>query len=132
MSDTPSPPGGISVPSAYSVAATMDRLEAIVRQKGLTLFLRLDQQAEAYKAGLALRPTQLLLFGSPAAGTLVMQAVPHSALDLPLKAVAWEDDEGQTWVSYHDPSELQQRYHLTDALVQKISAAGALIDVART
>ena len=132
MKDTPSPPGVITMPSAYSVAETLDRLEAIVRQKGLTVFLRLDQQVEAKQAGLALRPTQLLLFGSSAAGTLVMQAFPHSALDLPLKALAWEDDEGQTWVSYNDPSYLQQRYQLTDALIQKISAAGALIDAACT
>lgn len=132
MTDRATYPGVVTVPSAYAATETLDRLAALLRQKGLTVFLRLDQQAEARRVGLTLRPTHLLLFGNPAAGTLMMQAVPQSALDLPLKAVAWEDDQHQTWVSYNDPTYLQQRYHLTDALLQTITGAGALIDVART
>ncbi len=123
--------GITTVPSAYSAAETIDRLAAIVHQKGNKVFIRIDRQAEAATAGLSLRPTQLLLFGNPQAGTIVMQAAPTSALDLPLKALAWEDEHGITWVSYNSPAYLQQRHCLSDAIVQPISGISALIDAAR-
>jgi uncharacterized protein (DUF302 family) len=131
MDPASSDSGMITLPSAYSAAETVDRLAAIVEQKGNKVFLRIDQQAEAAAVGLRLRPTQLLLFGNPRAGTMVMQAAPTSAVDLPLKALAWEDEGGQTWVSYNSPAYLQQRHHLAEEIVQQISGIGALIDAAR-
>ena len=82
--------GIISQPSPYSVTETVDRLEAILQAKGITIFVRIDQRAEAKKVGLSLRPTQLLLFGNPEAGTPLMVAEPTIALDLPLKLLAWK------------------------------------------
>jgi len=119
--------GIISQPSPYSVTETLDRLEAILRSKGITIFARLDQQIEAEKVGLNLRPTQLLLFGNPKAGTPVMAAVPLIAIDLPLKVLAWQDEIGQVWLSYNAPDYLQQRFSLSDELAQNIVSIETLI-----
>jgi uncharacterized protein (DUF302 family) len=119
--------GIISQPSPYSVAETIDRLAAILQAKGITIFARIDQQAEAEKVGLSLRPTQLLLFGNPNAGTPLMVAEPTIALDLPLKALAWEAADGKVWLSYNDPIYLQQRFSLSDELVQNIAVIAPLI-----
>ena len=91
--------GIISLSSQYSVTETIDRLAAILQTKGITIFVRIDQQAEAEKVGLNLPPTQLLLFGNPQAGTPLMVAAPTIALDLPLKALAWSATDGKTWLS---------------------------------
>jgi uncharacterized protein (DUF302 family) len=122
--------GVVSVRSPFPVAETMDRLENVLKAKGVKVFDRIDQQREAEEAGLSLRPTVLLLFGNPRAGTPVMQASPSAAIDLPLKAVAWQDDAGRTWVSYNSPEYLQKRHGLPDDLVKNISAAGALVQEA--
>ncbi len=119
--------GIISQPSPYSVTETLDRLEAILRSKGITIFARLDQQIEAEKVGLNLRPTQLLLFGNPKAGTPVMAAVPLIAIDLPLKVLAWQDEIGQVWLSYNAPDYLQQRFSLSDELAQNLGSIETLI-----
>ncbi|BFM38395.1 DUF302 domain-containing protein [Synechocystis sp. LKSZ1] len=119
--------GIISQPSSYSVAETIDRLIAILQAKGITIFARIDQQAEAEKVGLRLLPTQLLLFGKPEAGTPLMVAEPTSALDLPLKVLAWEATDGQVWLSYNDPDYLKQRFSLSDELVKNIDVFAPLI-----
>ncbi|MEH2091836.1 DUF302 domain-containing protein [Nostoc sp.] len=112
--------GIISQLSQYSVPVTIDRLEAVLQVKGITIFARIDQQAEAEKVGLSLCPTQLLLFGNPKAGTSLMVAEPTIALalDLPLKVLVWEATDGKVWVSYNDPNYLKQRFSLSDELVK--------------
>ncbi|MBD2158779.1 DUF302 domain-containing protein [Leptolyngbya sp. FACHB-16] len=119
--------GIISQLSLYSVTDTIDRLEAILQEKGITIFARIDQQAEAEKVGLSLLPTQLLLFGNPRAGTPMMVAEPTIALDLPLKVLAWEAVDGKVWLSYNDPNYLKQRFSLSDELVENIAVIAPLI-----
>ena len=123
--------GIISQPSPYSVSETIDRLVAILQAKGITIFARIDQQAEAEKVNLSLCPTQLLLFGNPQAGTPLMVAEPTIALDLPLKALAWEAADGKVWLSYNDPDYLKQRFSLSDDLVKNIAVIAPLIDYLR-
>jgi uncharacterized protein (DUF302 family) len=120
--------GIISQPSPYSVTETIDRLAAILQAKGITIFARIDQQAEAERVGLSLHPTQLLLFGNPQAGTPLMVAAPTIALDLPLKALAWSAADGKVWLSYNDPNYLKQRFSLSDDLVENISVITPLIE----
>ncbi|MEH2419873.1 MAG: DUF302 domain-containing protein [Nostoc sp.] len=119
--------GIISQLSQYSVPVTIDRLEAVLQVKGITIFARIDQQAEAEKVGLSLCPTQLLLFGNPKAGTSLMVAEPTIALDLPLKALAWEATDSKVWVSYNEPNYLKQRFSLSDELVKNIAIIAPLI-----
>jgi len=120
--------GIISQPSPYSVTETIDRLEAILQAKGITIFARIDQRAEAEKVGLSLRPTELLLFGNPKAGTPLMLAEPMIALDLPLKVLAWEAADGKVWLSFNDPGYLKQRFSLSDELVKNIAVIAPLIN----
>jgi len=120
--------GIISQPSQYSVTETIDRLEAVLQAKNITIFIRIDQQAKAEKVGLSLRPTQLLLFGNPQAGTPLMVAEPTIALDLPLKALAWEAADSNVWLSYNDPNYLKQRFSLPDELIKNISVIASLIE----
>ncbi|MDZ8065226.1 MAG: DUF302 domain-containing protein [Nostoc sp. DedQUE08] len=122
--------GIISQLSQYSVPVTIDRLEAVLQVKGITIFARIDQQAEAEKVGLSLCPTQLLLFGNPKAGTSLMVAEPTIALDLPLKVLAWEATDSKVWVSYNDPNYLKQRFSLSDELVKNIAIIAPLINQA--
>ena len=122
--------GIISQPSPYSVPETIDRLTAILQAKSIAIFARIDQQAEAEKVGLSLRPTQLLLFGNPKAGTPLMVAEPMIALDLPLKALAWEAADSKVWLSYNDPIYLQQRFSLSDELMKNIAVIAPLIQQA--
>lgn len=119
--------GIISQPSSYSVPETIDRLTAVLQAKSITIFARIDQQAEAEKARLRLRPTQLLLFGNPQAGTPLMVAEPTIALDLPLKVLAWEAPDGKVWLSYNDPDYLKQRFSLSDELVKNINVIAPLV-----
>ena len=116
--------------SPYSVAETLQRVESILKEKGLTIFCRIDHSGEAEKVGLKMHPTQLILFGSPKAGTPVMVASPTIAIDLPLKALIWEDDGGKVWVSHNSPGYLQQRHNVPADLVKNISAAGPLLELA--
>lgn len=119
--------GIISQPSSYSVPETIDRLTSVLQAKSITIFARIDQQAEAEKVRLSLRPTQLLLFGNPQAGTPLMVAEPTIALDLPLKVLAWEAPDGKVWLSYNDPDYLKQRFSLSDELVKNIDVIAPLI-----
>src|ERR1035441_11106255 len=110
--------GIISKKSNYSVPQTLDRLEALLQTKGIKIFARVDHSGEAEKAGLKMPPTQLLIFGNPKGGTPVMLAAPTSAIDLPLKALAWQDAGGQVWLSYNDPAYLQRRFGLSAEVVK--------------
>ena len=122
--------GMIDVPSPYSVPDTLTRLESILKERGVTIFARVDHSGEAEKAGLKMRPTQLLIFGSPKGGTPLMIAAPSVAIDLPLKALAWEDESGRVWVSYNAPEYLQQRHGFPADLLKNIAGASALIQKA--
>lgn len=119
--------GVTSLPGGSNAKETMDKLEATLRSKGIAIYGRIDQEAEAKKEGLALRPMELLIFGNPKAGVPLMQKEPLSALDLPLKLLAWEDADGKVWVSYNDLSYLQDRYALPQELISKLSIVETLI-----
>lgn len=128
----PAANGLITHPSPYTVPETLDRLEAIFHAKNIKVFARVDHSGEAEKASLHMPPTQLLIFGNPKGGTPVMLAAPLSAIDLPLKALAWQDAEGKVWLSWNDPQYLKSRYSLPDAVLVPIAAATALLQQAIT
>lgn len=98
--------------SHYGVSETLDRLEAVLRKKGITIFVRVDHAAGARKVGLQMTDTQLLIFGNPKMGTPLMNEQRLMGLDLPMKALAWKDDNNQTWLAYTKPSELQSRHDI--------------------
>lgn len=104
--------GIVDIPSRHSVGETIDRLQSLLAAKGIKVFARIDQAAEATAVGLSMKPTQLLIFGDPRAGTPLMNQTPSLALDLPLKALAWEDAEGKVWLTYNSPEYLQERHKL--------------------
>lgn len=112
-------------PSPHGVAKTLDRLTAIMQKKGITIFARINHAAGAKKIGTELRPTEVLLFGNPKLGTPMMQSNQQIGLDLPLKAVAWQDAGGKVWLAYTKPSELAERYGITDRapVVKKMTGA---------
>jgi uncharacterized protein (DUF302 family)/uncharacterized membrane protein YidH (DUF202 family) len=120
--------GIISKPSKYSVPETLDRLDTMLRAKGVKVFVRVDHSGEADEAGLKMPPTQLLIFGNPRGGTPVMLAAPTAAIDLPLKALAWQDTDGKVWLSYNDPAYLKQRFGLSDENIKTIVPLGNLIE----
>jgi uncharacterized protein (DUF302 family) len=124
--------GIITHPSPYSVPETIDRLESLLQAKNIKVFARVDHSGEAEKVGLHMPPTQLLIFGSPKGGTPIMLAAPLSAIDLPLKALAWQDAEGKVWLSYNDPQFLKTRHDVPDALLTPISNLSTLIQQATT
>jgi len=104
--------GLTSIASRFGPNETMNRLEAEVKARGMTVFARIDHAAGAVEAGLSLRPTEVLIFGNAKTGTPLMQAVQTIAIDLPLKALVWQDASGDTWLSYNDPAWLAQRHRL--------------------
>jgi uncharacterized protein (DUF302 family) len=108
----------------------LKKLETTIEARGLRIFALIDHSGEAEKAGLKMRPTQLLIFGSPKGGTPLMVAAPTLAIDLPLKALVWEDGEGKVWVSYNSPEYLQQRHGIPADLVKNIAGVGALVEKA--
>jgi uncharacterized protein (DUF302 family) len=114
------------LPSSHGPKDTMDRLEAAVKAKGMMVFARIDHTAGATAIGLSLRPTELLIFGNAKAGTPLMQSIQTIGLDLPLKALVWQDESGRTWLSYDDPAWLAQRHGIggeTRAVVGMMTAA---------
>ena len=111
--------------SAFGPKDTMDRLEAAVRAKGMTVFARIDHAAGAAEVGLGLRPTELLIFGDARAGTPLMQAKQTIGIDLPLKALVWQDASGKTWLSYNDPPWVVSR-HGGDADLDRIASQLAM------
>jgi uncharacterized protein (DUF302 family) len=118
--------GIIDRPSPLSVDQTVERLRAILQAGGVTLFVVVDHSGEATKVGMSMRPTKLLIFGSPKAGTPLMVAAPSVALDLPLKILVWQDGEGQVWVSYNSPQYLQQRHGVPADLLSSLAVVEAL------
>jgi uncharacterized protein (DUF302 family) len=122
--------GLITIASAHSVRETIDRLAAIVAEKGLNVFARVDHGAGATAAGMALRPTELLIFGHPKGGTPLMQARQTAGIDLPVKALAWEDESGTVWLTTNDPAWIAERHALgpgSDAAVAAIAAGMAAV-----
>jgi uncharacterized protein (DUF302 family) len=119
--------GIIDLPSPYSVPETVRRLERTVQAHGLDIFARIDHSAEATRVGLAMNPTSLLIFGSPKAGTPLMVVAPSLAIDLPLKALVWQDAQGKVWLSYNDPAYLQERHGVPPDLMPNIAGVGALL-----
>jgi len=117
----------ITKTSPQTVAATVERLTGIISAKGMRLFAVIDQRAEAKQAGLDMRDTVLVIFGSPAAGTPVMVAAPMSAIDLPLKVLIWDDD-GHTKVSYYDPAAIVAERHVPAELAGNLAGINALTD----
>ena len=109
--------GLIAVKSPYSAKDTMNRLEDLVKQRGLNVFARIDHAAGAFKVGKSLRPTELLIFGSPQGGTPFMECAQTAGIDLPLKALVWEDASSQVWIGYNDPAFLAQRHGVPECTV---------------
>ena len=133
MSIPPQPPSiaGITTKaSAYSFDETLMRVVETVQAKGLTLFARIDHSIEAELAGLTMQPASVLVFGNPKAGTPLMVASPLIALELPLRALVWQDNAGNVRVSYTDPVFLAERFALPEELRANIAGIGALIDSA--
>ena len=130
MSDLPAgtaPVDGIvNVRSPLPLGGTVERLTELIGAAGATLFGSIDQSGAAEQAGLTLRPTTLLIFGNPAGGTPVMAAAPLAALDLPLKILVWQDDEGAVWITHLDQSWLAARYGLAGDLAKPLAAPAAL------
>jgi uncharacterized protein (DUF302 family) len=122
--------GIIDVASRYSVAETLARLQTILKEKSIKVFALIDHSGEAEKAGLTMRPAQLLIFGNPKGGTPLMVAAPRAAIDLPLKALAWQDEEGKVWLSYNSPEYLRERHGFPAELVKNIDGISALIQKA--
>ena len=117
--------GLISVKSSHDVKVTADRLETILNQKGMKVFIRINHSAGAQKVGKELRPTELIIFGNPKVGTPLMQCSQSVAIDLPQKALIWQDDKGQAWLTYNDPNYLSQRHGLTGCaeVIKKVEKA---------
>jgi uncharacterized protein (DUF302 family) len=122
--------GIVDLPSRYSVPETLARLQAILKEKGITVFALIDHSGEAEKAGLKMRPTQLLIFGSPKGGTPLMVAAPRLAIDLPLKALAWQDEQGRVWLSSNSPEYLQERHGFPVDLLKNIAGISTLMQKA--
>jgi uncharacterized protein (DUF302 family) len=127
--------GLTTIPSSYGPKDTMDRLKAAVEAKGMTVFARIDHAAGANAVGLSLAPTEVLIFGNAKAGTPLMQSVQTIGLDLPLKALVWQDPSGDTWLTYNDPDWLAKRHGLggeTAAAIGIITAAANAVARAAT
>lgn len=122
--------GLVTIPSRHSVDQTVARLKALLDSKGITLFAVVDHSGEAEKAGMSMRPTKLLIFGSPKDGTPVMLAAPTSAIDLPLKLLVWEDSEDKVLVSYNSTEYLQQRHGIPADVAQNLAAMKILAEKA--
>src|ERR1700677_3238738 len=113
--------GIVSKPSKHSVDETVAKLQAILQAKGVAVFALVDHSGEAEKVGMLMRPTKLLIFGNPKGGTPLMLAAPSIAIDLPLKILVWEDDQGKVWLSHNSPEYLAERHGLPQNLVQNIA-----------
>ena len=118
--------GIVNLASNHSVDQTVEKLTSLLQAKGVTLFALVNHSGEAEKVGMKMRPTKLLIFGSPKAGTPLMQAAPSIAIDLPLKVLVWEDTGGKVWLSYNSPEYLEQRHGLPHELLQNIAVVAPL------
>jgi uncharacterized protein (DUF302 family) len=118
--------GIIDIPSNHSVDQTVGRLKGILEEMGVTLFALVDHSGEAEKVGMKMRPTKLLIFGSPKAGTPLMLAAPSIAIDLPLKILIWQDNQEKVWISHNSPEYLKERHGVPQELLQNIAAVQTL------
>jgi uncharacterized protein (DUF302 family) len=118
--------GIVNKPSHHSVDETLAKLQAILQAKGIAVFALVDHSGEAAKVGMKMRPTKLLIFGNPKGGTPLMLAAPTIALDLPLKILIWEDDQGKVWVSYNTTEYLAERHDLPPHLTENIAIIATL------
>ena len=118
--------GIVNIPSRHSVEQTVEKLQNLLETRGIKLFALIDHNGEAEKAGMHMRPTKLLIFGNPKAGTPLMLASPSIAIDLPLKILVWEDASSKVWISYNASTYLQGRHSLPQELVPNIAAVEAL------
>lgn len=126
----PSDNGIVSLPTDHSVDEAIARLETLLHEKGIKLFAQIDHSGEAARAGMEMRPTKLLIFGNPKAGTPLMQASPSIAIDLPLKLLVSEDASGRVWIAYNAPAYLQHRHSLPDDLLTNIAVVEVLAKAA--
>ena len=122
--------GFASLPSKHPVDKTLERLQSILKEKGVTVFEVVDHSGEAAKVSMEMRPTKLIMFGNPNGGTPLMIAAPTVAIDLPLKALIWEDSDGNIWISYNSPEYLQQRHHFPPELIKNIAGVIELLKAA--
>jgi len=120
--------GVIQLRSHHSVTATIERLEAILKQRGVLVFARIDFSGDAGRAGLSMRPEQMLIFGNPKAGTPLMVAVPAIGLDLPMKVLVWEDADGKVGGAYKDPEYLVRYYGVSATLAANLAAVVPIIE----
>jgi uncharacterized protein (DUF302 family) len=132
MTPTDHDQGIATIRSAGSVSASLDRLELLAKSKGMVIFSRIDFSKDAAAVGMPLRAMQLLILGNPKGGTPLMQAVASTALDLPLKVLAWEDDSGDCQMSFNRPEYLQQRHGFPAALLIHIAGLAGLVEAAAT
>jgi len=122
--------GLIDLPSNHPVDETVARLNRLLGEKGIKLFSLVDHSGEAAKVGIKMRPTKLLIFGNPRAGTPLMLASPRSGIDLPLKILVWEDEKRKVWVTYNSPAYLKERHNLPAELLPNIAAVEILAKTA--
>jgi uncharacterized protein (DUF302 family) len=119
--------GLIQIASHYKMEETVERIQNLLMVKGLQVFAVIDHSGEAEKVGLKMRPTKVVIFGSPRAGTPLMVAAPSLAIDLPLKALVAEDGNGKVWVTYNEPKYLKERHGVPEELIKNLAGAGAVI-----
>jgi len=122
--------GLVRLPSRHSVAETIDRLEASLKQRGIMVFARIDFSGDAARSGLHMQPEQMLVFGNPKAGTPLMLQVPAVGIDLPLKALAWQDAEAKVWLAYNDPLYIVRRHGIGAGLAANLAAVVPMIEAA--
>jgi uncharacterized protein (DUF302 family) len=130
MTESESDDGIIRIPSRNTVAKTMERLQTLLKERGILVFAHIDFSGDAARSGLVMRTEQMLLFGNPKAGTPLMVESPVAGLDLPLKALVWEDAEGKTWIAYNDPQYIVRRHGLSPALAANLAAAVPIVALA--
>jgi uncharacterized protein (DUF302 family) len=114
------------LPTQHSVEEVLQRVQSLARGRGMTVFAQIDFSGDAQRAGLAMRPTGLLILGNPLGGTPLMVAAPTAAIDLPLKVLAWQDADGRNWLGYNEPEYLRRRHGVPAELIKNIAGLGAL------
>ncbi|HXY98304.1 MAG TPA: DUF302 domain-containing protein [Steroidobacteraceae bacterium] len=120
--------GVVRIASSHTVAETVVRLEGFLRERGVIVFARIDFSGDAARAGLTMRPEQMLVFGNPKAGTPLMEAEPTAGLDLPIKALVFEDAAGKTWIAWNDPHYIVRRHGLPASLAANLASVVPLIE----
>jgi uncharacterized protein (DUF302 family) len=120
----------VRIASSHSVVETLDRLESALKARNVKVFARIDFSGDASAAGLTLRPEQMLIFGNPKAGTPLMVANPEVGIDLPLKALAWQDEAGKVWLAYNAPEYIVGRHRLASSFSANLGAVTPLLAAA--